>query len=42
MSERKISVDYATIDDKIIRNDADWLVMPIVIASEMVQQYDDG
>lgn len=41
MSERKISVDYSTIDDKIIRNDADWLVMPIIIASEIVQEYDE-
>jgi hypothetical protein len=42
MSERKISIDYSTIDDKIIQNDDKWLVMPIVIASEIVQQYDNG
>jgi hypothetical protein len=29
-------------NSKVIRNDAQWLVMPIVIASEIVQQYDNG
>jgi hypothetical protein len=42
MSERKVSLDFSMIDEKIIRNDNEWLVMPIVIASELVQQYDDG
>jgi hypothetical protein len=40
--ERKISLDYSTIDSVILQNDDKWLVMPIVIASEIVQQYDNG
>jgi hypothetical protein len=42
MSERKIGTDYSTIDDKILVNDDKWLAMPITIASEIVQQYDNG
>ena len=42
VSERKISLDYSQIDDKIIQNDDSWLAKPIVIASEIVQQYSDG
>jgi hypothetical protein len=42
MNERKVSVDYSLIDDKIIVNNDDWLAMPITVASEIVQQYDDG
>ena len=42
VNERKISLDYSTIDDKIILNDDKWLVRSGVIASEIVQQYDNG
>jgi hypothetical protein len=42
MSNRKIGFDRVTLDDKIIVDDADYLVMPAVIASEIVHQYEDG
>jgi hypothetical protein len=40
--QTKVSFDNSTIDAKVLRDDEDWLVMPLVIASEIVQQYDDG
>jgi hypothetical protein len=40
--ERKICFDRATLDNKIILDDDDYLVMPAVIASEIVHQYEDG
>jgi len=40
--ERKICFDRATLDNKIILDDDDFLVMPAVIASEIVHQYEDG
>lgn len=42
MNERKICFDRATLDNKIILDDDDYLVMPAVIASEIVHQYEDG
>lgn len=39
---RKIAFDTATLDDKILVDDDDYLVMPAVIASEIVHQYEDG
>lgn len=41
-SQRKIGFDTATLDDKILVDDDDHLVMPAVIASEIVHQYEDG
>jgi hypothetical protein len=40
--QRKIGFDTATLDDKVLVDDDDFLVMPAVIASEIVHQYDDG
>jgi len=40
--ERKICFDRATLDDKIILDDDRYLVMPAVIASEIVHQYKEG
>lgn len=40
--ERKICFDRATLDNKIILDDDDFLVMPAVIASEIVHQYKEG
>lgn len=40
--ERKICFDRATLDNKIILDDDDFLVMPAVIASEIVHEYEDG
>lgn len=43
MSEqRKIAVDYAQLDQKILQDDDEYLVMPAVIASEIVHEYDNG
>lgn len=42
MSERKICFDRATLDDKIIVDDNEYLVMPAVLASEIVHEYEDG
>lgn len=42
MTETKVSIDYSEIDSKIIRDDDEWLVKPIVIAAEIVQEYEDG
>ena len=42
MNERKIGFDIATLDSKIIIDDDKYLVMPAVIASEIVHQYEDG
>lgn len=42
MMERKICFDKATLDNKIVQDDDDYLVMPAVIASEIVHQYEDG
>ena len=39
---RKIGFDTVTLDDKILTDDDTNLVMPAVIASELVQQYEDG
>lgn len=39
---RKIGFDTATLDDKILVDDDSHLVMPAVIASEIVHQYEDG
>ncbi|MDH5786989.1 MAG: DUF2213 domain-containing protein [Candidatus Bathyarchaeota archaeon] len=41
-SQRKIGFDTTTLDDKILVDDDDYLVMPAVIASEIVHQYEDG
>lgn len=41
-SKRKIGFDTATLDDKILVDDDNHLVIPAVIASELVQQYEDG
>lgn len=41
-SQRKIGFDAAMLDDKVLVDDDDYLVMPAVIASEIVQQYEDG
>lgn len=40
--QRKIGFDTVTLDDKILVDDDNHLVMPAVIASEIVQQYEDG
>lgn len=40
--ERKICFDRATLDNKILVDDDDYLVMPAVIASEIVHQYPEG
>lgn len=40
--QRKIGFDTATLDDKILVDDDNHLVMPAVIASEIVHQYEDG
>jgi len=40
--ERKICFDRAILDDKIILDDDQYLVMPAVIASEIVHQYKEG
>ena len=42
MNERKICFDRATLDNKIILDDDNYLVMPAVIASEIVHQYKEG
>lgn len=42
MNERKICFDRATLDNKIILDDDQYLVMPAVIASEIVHQYKEG
>lgn len=39
---RKISFDTTSLDNKILVDDDDYLVMPAVIASEIVHQYEDG
>jgi len=40
--QRKIGFDIVTLDPKILLDDDKYLVMPAVIASEIVHQYDDG
>jgi len=42
MNERKICFDRATLDNKILLDDDNYLVMPAVIASEIVHQYPEG
>jgi hypothetical protein len=42
MSERKIGFDNATLDGKIKEDNDKYLVAPAIIASEIVQQYEDG
>ncbi len=42
MSVRKISFESATLDEKIVSEDADSIVFPAVIAREMVQPYAEG
>ena len=42
MSERKIGFDLAKLDEKILVDDDEFLVMPAVIASEIVHRYEDG
>jgi len=39
---RKIGFDKATLDDKILVDDDNFLVMPAVIASEIVHEYPEG
>lgn len=41
-TRRKIGFDTTTLDNKILVDDDDHLVMPAVIASEIVHQYEDG
>lgn len=41
-TQRKIGFDTATLDDKILVDDDNYLVMPAIIASEIVHQYEDG
>jgi len=41
-AQRRISFDTTSLDDKIIIDDDNHLVMPAVVASEIVQQYEDG
>jgi len=40
--ERKICFDRATLDNKIVQDDDQFLVVSSVIASEIVHQYEDG
>jgi len=40
--ERKICFDRATLDNKILLDDDQYLVMPAVIASEIVHKYPEG
>jgi hypothetical protein len=40
--DRGISFDTTTLDDKILVDDDNYLVMPAVIASEIVHEYEDG
>ena len=42
MSERKIGFDRATLGDKIAQETDCYLVMPAVIAKELVQPYRQG
>jgi len=42
MSERQISFDQATLDQKILVDDDESLVMQATIASEIVHRYEDG
>jgi len=39
---RKVGFDKAQLDDKILLDDKDFLVMPAVIASEIVHEYPEG
>jgi hypothetical protein len=39
---KRIAFDTITLQDKIIADDDNYLIMPAVIASEIVQQYEDG
>jgi hypothetical protein len=41
-AQRKIGFDRASLDDKVLVDDDNYLVMPAVIASEIVHQYEDG
>jgi len=41
-AQRRIGFDTTRLDDKIIIDDDNHLVMPAVVASEIVQQYEDG
>lgn len=42
LSQRKIGFDRARLEDKILVDDDDYLVMPAVIASEIIHKYDNG
>jgi len=42
MSERKIGFDEASLDQKILVDDDNFLVMPAIIASEIVHKYENG
>jgi len=42
MNQRKICFDRASLDNKILLDDDQYLVMPAVIASEIVHQYKEG
>jgi len=42
MSVRKIGFDRATLEGKVIEETNDYLVMPAVIARELVQDYPEG
>ena len=42
MSDRKIGFDRATLGDRVVEENDDILVMPAVIARELVQEYPEG
>lgn len=42
IAQRKVGFDKAQLDDKILLDDKDFLVMPAVIASEIVHEYPEG
>jgi len=42
MSQRKVGFDKAVLDGNVLVDDDDVLVMPAVLASEIVHQYEDG
>jgi len=42
MGERKVGFDRATLDMKILLDDDRFLVMPAIIASEIVHKYENG
>ena len=40
--QRRVGFDKAVLDDKVLLDDKDFLVMPAVIASEIVHEYPEG